>query len=170
VYAQREHDGKSRLRASVVAGPSAEELGPLLQKTGGRGLRDMNLQRKEPSGGEGRPPSAARGGAGSKSMSNPWHLLHAMRAMRITSQDPPMDLAETPQLQPEEERSGKVSRRLTALWLCHFGFSRRVYWLVKDNLANVGRSQGWSDHLSPEEGHRTLLRNVGFYQPVRTAI
>ncbi|XP_021938939.1 transient receptor potential cation channel subfamily A member 1 isoform X3 [Zootermopsis nevadensis] len=90
-------------------GPSPEELGPLLQGTSGRELGDMNLQQKDPCGGEGLSSSNTRGGGtGTKPMSNPWHLLHSMRAMRITSHDSPVDSVDTPELQREEESSRKT--------------------------------------------------------------
>lgn len=120
---------RSPLRSVVVAGPSPEELGPLLQGTSGRELGDMNLQQKDPCGGEGLPSSNTRGGGGggtgTKPMSNPWHLLHSMRAMRITSHDSPVDSVDTPELQREEESSRKTQdnsigvswHHITTLWL-----------------------------------------------------
>jgi hypothetical protein len=91
----------------VVSGSNPEELGPLLHGTGGRALGNMNHQQMDPCGGGSSPPSTNLGGARPTTMSNPWHLLHAMRAMRIASQDPPTDSADIGDIPLGGEPPGK---------------------------------------------------------------
>jgi hypothetical protein len=91
----------------AVSGLSQEELGPLLQGTGGREFGDLNHQQKDPCGGGSSPPSTTRGGGSTTTMSNPWHLLHAMRAMRIASQEPPTDSVDTGDIHLGGEPPGK---------------------------------------------------------------
>ncbi|XP_023702416.1 transient receptor potential cation channel subfamily A member 1 isoform X3 [Cryptotermes secundus] len=88
-------------------GSNPEELGPLLQGTGGRTLGNMNHQQTDPCGGGNSPPSTNLGGARNTTMSSPWHLLHAMRAMRIASQDPSADSADNCDIPLREEPPGK---------------------------------------------------------------
>ena len=83
----------------LVSGPIPEELGPLLLNRGERKFGEVNPEEKDPCAGGCRPPSTNRGITGTKSTSNQWHLLHAMRAMRITSQDPPTDSVESGEVQ-----------------------------------------------------------------------
>jgi hypothetical protein len=104
----------------VVSGPNPKELGPLLQGTGGRELGNVNHQQMDPCGGGSSPHSTNRGGARTTTMSHPWHLLHAMRAMRIASQDPSTDSADTGDIHLGGQPPGKetdsgfgVSRYLT---------------------------------------------------------
>lgn len=68
----------------------------------------MNPEPKDPCAGGRHPPSTNRSGTGTtSSVSNPWHLLHAMRAMRISSQEPPADSVESGEVQLGGEPPGK---------------------------------------------------------------
>jgi len=91
----------------LVSGPSLEELGSLLHRRGGRKFGDMNPEEKDPCAGGCHPPSTNRGITDTKSTSKQWHLLHAMRAMRITSQDPPTESVESGEVQLGGEPPGK---------------------------------------------------------------
>lgn len=104
-------------------GSNPEELGPLLQGIGGRTLGNMNHQQLEPCGGGSSPPSTNLGGARTTTMSNPWHLLHAMRAMRIASQDPSTDLADNGDIPFREEPPGKENDSSLGVsrYIIHFG-------------------------------------------------
>lgn len=91
----------------LVSGPSPEELGSLLHCRCDRKFGEVNLGEKDPCAGGCHPPSTNRGITDTKSTSKQWHLLHAMRAMRITSQDPPTDSMESGEVQLGGEPPGK---------------------------------------------------------------
>jgi hypothetical protein len=116
----------------VVSGSNPEELGPLLQGTGGRALVNMNHQKIDPCGGGTSPPSTNRGAARTTTMSNPWHLLHAMRAMRIASQDPPTDSADNCDIPLGGESPGKENDST-------FGVSR---YLIQFGLLKISQTMG----------------------------
>jgi len=106
----------------IVSGPSPERTWPIF--AGGGEIGDVNLKAKDPCGRGSCPPSSARGGADSTTMSNPWHLLHAMRAMRINSQDPPVESTENGEDHhggdlpgKEQDNSFGVSRHLDISFL-----------------------------------------------------
>ena len=91
----------------LVTGPSPEELGPLLHSIEERKFGEMNPEEKDLCAGGCHSHSTNRGITDTKRTSQQWHLLHAMRAMQINSQDPPTDSVESGEVQLGGEPPGK---------------------------------------------------------------
>jgi hypothetical protein len=103
----------------LVSGPSPEELGPLLHSSGERKFGEVNPEEKDLCAGGCRPHSTNRVITDKKVTSKQWHLLHAMRAMQITSQDTPTDSVESGDVQLGGEPPGKGEDN-------NFGVSRYI--------------------------------------------
>ena len=103
----------------LVSGPIPEEVGPLLHSRGVRKFGEVNPEEKDPCAGGCHSPSTNRGITDTKSTSKQWHLLHAMRAMRMASQDPPTDSVESGEVQLGGEPPGKGENN-------YFGVSRYI--------------------------------------------
>jgi hypothetical protein len=103
----------------IVSGRYPEELGLLLHCRGERKFAEVIPEEKDPCAGGRRSPSTNRVITDTKNTSRQWHLLHAMRAMRITSQDPPMDSVESGEVQLGGQPPGRGEDN-------NFGVSRYI--------------------------------------------